>query len=95
MPFRRWLNLTHTDTYIHGPFNFATVHGHKMRDRVSQGDWDVLALYSSMYHNAIPRFNLPSYSIHVDRGVHIAYSDNPSIAALHFAADTGEECLYP
>ena len=24
-PFRKWLNITHLDTYIHGPFEFASV----------------------------------------------------------------------
>jgi hypothetical protein len=28
-PVRCWTNLTHGDTYIHGPFNFATVRGRK------------------------------------------------------------------
>ncbi len=28
-PVRRWVNLTHADTYIHGPFDFATVRGRK------------------------------------------------------------------
>ena len=95
VPFRRWLNLTHTDTYIHGPFDFATVKGHKTRDRISQVDWDILALHSSMFHNAAPRFELPSYSIHVDRGIHIAYCDTPNISALRFAANLGKECLHP
>ncbi len=30
LPFHRFLNLTHLDTYIHGPFNFATIHGQKI-----------------------------------------------------------------
>ena len=25
LPFRKWLNITHLDTYIHGPFEVATV----------------------------------------------------------------------
>jgi hypothetical protein len=25
LPFRKWLNITHLDTYIHGPFEFATI----------------------------------------------------------------------
>ena len=94
VPFHRWLNLTHTDTFIHGPFDFATVNGRKTRDRISQADWDILVLHSSMFHNAAPRFDLPSYSIHVDRGVHIAYCNTPNISALRFAADLGEECFY-
>jgi hypothetical protein len=34
-PFRKWLNLTHLDTFIHGPFEVASVNGQKMRDCVS------------------------------------------------------------
>jgi hypothetical protein len=29
LPFCKWLNLTHQDTFIHGPFNFAIINGHK------------------------------------------------------------------
>jgi len=29
LPFRKWVNLTHQDTFIHGPFDFATVNGWK------------------------------------------------------------------
>jgi hypothetical protein len=42
VPFCRWLNLTHTDTYIHGLFNFATVNGCKSHDHISQYDCDIL-----------------------------------------------------
>ena len=32
LPFRKWLNSTHTDTFIHSLFEFATVRGRKSRD---------------------------------------------------------------
>jgi hypothetical protein len=32
LPVRRFLNLTHPDTYIHGPFNIATINGRKSCD---------------------------------------------------------------
>ncbi len=35
-PVQCWVNLTHANTYIHGPFDFATVRGHKTWDRVDQ-----------------------------------------------------------
>ena len=38
-----WVNLTHGDTYLHGPFDFAVVCGHKTRDYIGQDSWDVLA----------------------------------------------------
>ncbi len=42
MPFRKWLNICHQDTYIHRPFEFASVRGRKTRDRIAQSDWEVL-----------------------------------------------------
>ena len=69
-PIRCWVNLTHGDTYVHGPFDFATVRGRKTRDRIDQSSWDDLASKSSMFSNPVPRCDLPTYSIHVDRGIH-------------------------
>jgi hypothetical protein len=43
MSFRKWLNICHLDTYIHGPFNFALIQGRKTRDRIAQVDWDALS----------------------------------------------------
>ena len=80
VPFRRWLNLTHSDTYLHGPFDFATINGRRTRDRISQDDWNVLSTHASQFSNLLPRFDLPSYSIHVDSGVHLAIH-NPTLAA--------------
>jgi hypothetical protein len=68
------VNLTHGNTYIHGPFEFATVPGRKTRDRVDINDWNVLLAKSSMFVNKVPKLNLPSYSIHVDHGVHSIYA---------------------
>jgi hypothetical protein len=96
VPFRRWLNLTHSDTYIHGPFDFTAVHGRKTRDPISQSDWDALAKQTSMFHNPLPWFDLPSYSIHVNRGVHIIFNNHAHAAALLLAASpSGNERLYP
>jgi hypothetical protein len=46
-----WVNLTHSDMYIHGPFNFAIVHGRKTCDRIGQDSWDVLASKPTMFTN--------------------------------------------
>ena len=62
--------MLHEDTFIHGPFNFATVHNRKTRDRIKQADWQVLASHSHMFQNSVPSFDVPTYSIHVDNGVH-------------------------
>ena len=39
---RQYINLTHLDTYIHGPFDFATLGGHKSCNRISANDWSIL-----------------------------------------------------
>jgi hypothetical protein len=84
---RSWVNLTHGDTYIHGPFDFAVVRGRKTRDRISQDLWDILASKTAMFTNRLPRFDLPTYSIHVDRGVHAIFpgiiSASQDDSALH------------
>ena len=72
---RKYVHLLHTDTFIHGPFNFATVHNRKTRDRISQVDWQVLATHSHMFRNPIPSFDVPTYSIHVDNGIHFSFND--------------------
>ncbi len=84
---RCWVNFTHSDTYIHGLFDFAVVRGRKTHDQFGQDSWDALASKTSMFTNRIPRFDLPTYSIHVDRGVHMIFPGmimaSQSIIALH------------
>jgi hypothetical protein len=87
---RCWVNLTHSNTYIHGSFDFAVVRGRKTRDRIGQDSWDALASKTLMFTNRIPRFDLPTYSIHVDRGVHtifpgmiMALQSNIALHQLH------------
>ena len=29
LPFQKYINLTHTDTFIHGPFDFSTINKQK------------------------------------------------------------------
>jgi hypothetical protein len=63
VPFRRLLNLTHSDTYLHGPFEFASVNGRKTQDHIAKPDWDALACQASRFQNSLPLLDLPSYSI--------------------------------
>ena len=76
LPFRQFVNLTHRDTYIHGPFDFATFNGRKCRDRICQADWDVLRSRTSMFHNVIPPIDVPTYSVHVDANAHTSFLDS-------------------
>ncbi|KAL3762115.1 hypothetical protein ACHAWU_001566 [Discostella pseudostelligera] len=77
VPCRRFVNISHQDTYICGPFDFAIINGRKSRDRIAQEQWDILAAHSSMFTNAIPSTTLPSYSIHVDQTFHITEQKVP------------------
>jgi hypothetical protein len=84
--FQKWLNLTHLDTFIHGPFKFVSVHGRKTQDRVSQADWDVLKLLLDMFHNPLQHFDVPLYSIHVDWGTQVQFQDAALTRQLVLAA---------
>ncbi len=66
---QNWVNLTHSNTYLHGPFDFAVVRGCKTHECIGQDSWDLLASKTMMFTNRVPRFDLPTYSIHVDHGV--------------------------
>jgi hypothetical protein len=95
VPFRHWVNLLHSGTLLHGPFKFASVNGQKLRDCVSQANWDVLAKFSTCFQNPFPRFNLPSYSIHIDCGIHSAFCNCANADALCAAANSCDNCAYP
>jgi hypothetical protein len=83
--FRRWINLTHSNTFIHGPFKFAVVQARKTRNCISQADWDILSKNQPLYVNPPPCFNLPSYSIHVNQNFHVTHL-NTSCTQLLMAA---------
>jgi len=78
-PFRQWITLTHESTFIHGPFEFTSINGRKSRDRIALADWEILHQHKTMFTNEPPSLDLPTYSIHVDRGVHISYP-SPEVA---------------
>ena len=99
LPFRKWLNITHSDTFIHSPYEFASVIGQKTWDHISQDDWNVLLWHVLMFQNPIPCFDVPTYSIHVDCGAHVTYHDqthcnNLRIEASH-TSESFSNCCYP
>jgi hypothetical protein len=95
VPFRRWLNLTHSNTYLHGPFEFATINGRQTHDRVAQTDWDILSTHASQFSNPVPRFDLPSYSIHIDLSVHVIVHNPTQAAALCSAVSIDTTPVFP
>ena len=86
---RKYIHLLHEDTFIHGPFDFATVHNRKTRDRIGQADWEILASFSHMFQNPIPSFLVPTYSIHVDNGIHYSFLHKLNMQFLPHASRDG------
>ncbi|KAL7503777.1 hypothetical protein ACHAXN_001519 [Cyclotella atomus] len=97
VPLRLWINLTHDSTYIHGPFNFTTVCGRRSRDRVSEDDWRILLSHRSCYDNKPPELDLPTFSVHVDGGIHAAVQSPAACAllsAMSIHSQTNRDVLY-
>jgi len=75
IPARMYVHLLHEEVFIHGPFDFAMVNNPKTRDRISKKDWQVLASFSHLFQNPLPSFDVSTYLVHVDNGVHaVVYS---------------------
>ena len=64
-PFRQWVRLNHSDTYLSGPFDFAVLKGRQTVDRVPIAQWNLLTTYSSKFTNPIPPLALPCYTAHI------------------------------
>jgi hypothetical protein len=82
VPFRRWLNLMHSDSFLRGLFNFATINGWKTRNHVLQVDWDLFSCHRSQLSNSLSWFDMTLYSIHVNLGVHVMIHEPTHAAAL-------------
>lgn len=80
-PFCQWVNLLHDDTYIHGPFEFATINGRLTRDRIAVDDWTQLRLARNKYDDAPPDLDINDFTgIQFTRSFHTAVSD-PAVHA--------------
>ena len=97
LPFRQYVNLTHSDTYIHGPFDFATLGGRKTRDRVCSDDWSILRSRKEMFHNSPPSVEVATYSVHVDSCAHTTYHNSSLTGdmSMHLNSETEYKQLYP
>ena len=82
VPAQNYVHLLHEDTFIHGPFDFAKVNNRKTSDRISEKDWQVLARFSQLFQNPLPSFDVPTYLVHVDNGVHAVFIGNYHNAML-------------
>jgi hypothetical protein len=79
-PFCQWVNLLHESTYIHGPFEFATINGRITRDRISDKDWQQLSIAHNKYDDTPPDLDRPDFTgIQFSRNYHTSVTD----AAVH------------
>jgi hypothetical protein len=70
----------------HGPFDFATINKRKSRDRINQLEWDILKSHCDLYHNPLPHFDVPTYSVHVDADAHTSFYCAAFASALSLSA---------
>ena len=75
VPFRRWVRLTNADTYISGPFDFATLNDHNTRDCIPNDHWIILHKHSLSFSNKVLSLELPDYSAHFSQ-LHQIHPDN-------------------
>ncbi len=98
--FRKWLNISHLDTYIHRSFESASIWGRKSRDCIAQEDCDHLKKHSAMFGNPVPPSDVPTYSIHIDHSAHDTVVVKTHCNALIFeaslqASESATDRLYP
>ncbi len=94
--FCQYINLTHSDTYIHGPFNFATFGGRKSHDRVSGDDWSILQSCTAMFRNSMPSLEVTTYSVPIDACAHTTFNNGSPSRDMspHFESETDFKQLY-
>ncbi len=86
LPFRKYINITHSDTFIHGPFDFSTINNRKSWDRICQSNWDILKSHCDLFHNPLLRFDVPTYSVHVNAGAHTTFYSAALLGDLFLSA---------
>ena len=60
VPAQKYVHLLHDNTFIHEPFDFATVNNRKTCNRISEKDWQVLASFSHLFQNLLPSVDVPT-----------------------------------
>jgi hypothetical protein len=77
-----WTYLSHSDIYLLGPFNFATLNGRKSIDRIDHDIWQNLSKLSSHYKNQPPSPVASAYSIHIDTHFHSTHQHPQATSGL-------------
>jgi hypothetical protein len=97
-PFQQYVNLTHSDNYMHGPFDVVTFHGCKSCNPVDSADWTILQSHTEMFHDFILLVEVATYSVHIDTCTHTTtFNDSSLLGDVSLLSDSETECkqLYP
>ena len=84
-PFRQWVRLSNSSTYICGPFDFADINGRRTKDRVPLAQWKILDSMKDRFSNPVPSLELLGYSVHFSQP-HIEFTDS-------YLSDRFESCM--
>jgi hypothetical protein len=81
-PYQEWINLHDKDTFLLGPFNFASINNRKTNDRISATIWKQLHSLECRVSNSLPTMdiNIQGYVCHIDTPFHSEHQ-SPSISA--------------
>ena len=73
------------DTFLLGPFNFATINGRKTRDRIAREHWQLLLDRRGRYDNKPPRLesHLQGITCYIDTPYHSEYFDETIESSIH------------
>ena len=88
----KYIDVFDEETFIHGPFNFATGQNLNTRDRIGQEDWQALAVHSHMFQNPVPDQDSQTYRIQVVNETHIICPDtNQGMFSSMFALPSSDD----
>ena len=80
----QWINIDDQSTYLHGPFEFATINGRKTLDRISTKDWTRLEAQQDKYDNKINNSkHNESHACFINTQYHESYSDDDASNEMH------------
>jgi hypothetical protein len=63
--YREWITLVDPSILLHGPFDFATIHNRKTRNRVAESDWRSLIERADKFDDKPPTLSRQPL-VHVD-----------------------------
>ena len=95
--YTEWIPLFENDTFIHGPFDFATRNGRQTRDRISSLDWELLKASSSKYDNDPPQISKQKCyfsTISWNQPIHTSHTATEVSQRVNSSTTSHHACVY-